>query len=329
MSVGRLGSAALILAAITAPAIWYLARSRSPSEARASAQAQTVENGGPLQAVAYGHEFRQDDWPAVAASPDGSVWAAWLSFDNGRDDLAIRRYQNGKWGNLMWVPGTSGDSWMPQIAVDARNRVWVVWSQMEEGNWDLYARRFDPAIQQWGRRERLTSHPLPDIHPRLAAGSKGRFSVAWQSFRDRHSNIFLIEFDGGKFSPEIRVTNHAANDWFPSVAIDSRGAAWLAYDSYRNGSYDVFLSRVENGKTVEEITVAASPMMETQASVAVDSMDRVWVAWEAGMPFWGKDFGYVFRERATGKPLGDFREARLRCWAGGQWRDPAPVAAAF
>src|SRR5690348_10749114 len=75
----------------------------------------------PMTATAVGHEYRQDDLPAIAATPDGSLWAAWLSFQGERDDIATRRYRDGKWQNLQWVPGTSGDSWMPQIGVDSEN----------------------------------------------------------------------------------------------------------------------------------------------------------------------------------------------------------------
>src|SRR2546425_6825159 len=92
---------------------------------------------------------------------------------------------------IHWVPNTSGDSWLPQIAVDSGNRPWVVWSQQLNGNWDIYARRFDPAQNEWGTIERLTSDPLPDINPRLASSSKGRFALVWQGFRGKNSNIFL------------------------------------------------------------------------------------------------------------------------------------------
>jgi hypothetical protein len=132
-----------------------------------------------------GHEFRQDDLPSLAAAPDGSIWVAWLSFEGSRDDVVLRRYHNGAWGNIQWVPNTSGDSWLPQVGVDAQNRPWVVWSQQEKGNWDIYARRFDPDKQEWGPQERLTTDPLPDINPRLASDGKGRLVVAWQGFRRR------------------------------------------------------------------------------------------------------------------------------------------------
>src|SRR5688572_13682133 len=85
--------------------------------------------GQQIHTIAIGHESRQDDSPTLAISPDGSAWAAWLSFSGDRDDIAIRQYKDNKWGALQWVPGASGDSWLPQVIADRQNRVWVVWSQ--------------------------------------------------------------------------------------------------------------------------------------------------------------------------------------------------------
>lgn len=101
-----------------------------------------------ILATAVGHEYRQDDMPSIAAAPDGSLWVAWLSFAGDRDDVALRRCQDGKWSNLHWVPATGGDNWLPQVMVDVANRPWAVWSGQVNGNWDIYARRFDPAKQE-------------------------------------------------------------------------------------------------------------------------------------------------------------------------------------
>jgi len=311
---------------------WWVAQPEPVVNAAPLPTAVSQPGGGPeITATFVGHEFRQDDLPVVAAAPDGSFWVAWLSFVGDRDDVAIRHWVNGKWGNLQWVPGTSGDNWLPQIGVDSSNRVWVVWSQGENGNWDLYARSYDPGRQEWGPRERLTSHPMPDINPRMASDGKGHFALVWQGFRGRNSNIFLKTFDGQRWSPEVRVTNRAANDWEPAVALDGRGNAWVAYDSYKNGNYDVFLRRVAAGSPQgEELGVAVTPRFEAKATVAVDTAGRVWVAWEAGRPNWGKDQGYVIRAAAPGAPLGATREVRIRCLDSGQWRAPAqPLVSAF
>jgi len=284
-----------------------------------------------ISSTAVGHQFRQDDWPAIASAPDGSMWIAWLSFVGDRDDVVIRHYKDGKWGNLQWVPGTSGDSYLPQVAVDSSNRVWAVWSQMVGANWDIYARRFDPEKQEWSALERLTSDPLPDINPRLASDGKGRFALVWQGFRGKNCNIFLKTFDGSKWSADVRVTHRAANDWEPAVAFDSKGTAWVAYDSYQNGNYDVFVTAVRDGKPDgAEMPVAATPRFEAKPTVAVDSSDRVWVAWETGPPNWGKDQGYTIRSRQPGVPLGGVRKPEIKCLVGGHWKAPeASLESAF
>src|SRR4029079_1025043 len=130
-----------------------------------------------MPATMVGHQFRQDDLPAVEASPDGSLWIAWLSFVGDRDDCVIRHYVDGHWSNLQWVPNTSGDSWLPQIAVDAQNRPWAVWSQQVNGNWYLCARSYDPKKQEWGQLERLTTDPMPDVNPRLTSDGKGKLAL--------------------------------------------------------------------------------------------------------------------------------------------------------
>ena len=215
----RLTIAVVIAASISLYA-WFSTHRRVPPPPVMSLM-QT--GGGPdIQATMVGHEFRQDDLPSLAAAPDGSLWLAWLSFAGDRDDVVIRHFSNGKWSNLQWVPNTSGDSWLPQIAVDAQNRPWVVWSQQVNGT-GTFTRAAEPAKQDWGALQRLTNHPLPDINPRLSSDGKGRFAVVWQGFRGKNSNIFLKTFDGEKWSAEIRVTNRASNDWEPAAAIDPQG----------------------------------------------------------------------------------------------------------
>ena len=274
-----------------------------------------------------GSEQREDDLPSLASAPDGSLWLAWLSYSDRRDEIALRRYSDGVWGNLQYVPNTSGDSWFPQVAVEAGGRVWVVWSQREDGNWDLYARGFDGGEQAWGPLLRLTGDPGPDINHRVAGDRHGRISVVWQGFRSGRSNIYLKTLEGGEWSGAVAVTGNAgrnaANDWDPAVAIDSSGTSWVAYDSYRNGNYDVYLREVKNGKTVgAEVAIAETPLFEARATVAADREDRVWVAWESGGANWGKDTGYKIRGREPGVRLGAERTVRIRCYSNGRLQAP-------
>ena len=279
-----------------------------------------------------GSESYEDDLPAIASSSDGTLWLAWLAYSDRRDEIAVRPWRDGEWGNMRFVPNTSGDVWLPQAAVDSEDRLWVVWTQMLDSNWDLYARSYDPGEEAWGTMIRLTDHVLPDINPRLTADSRGRLAVVWQGFRNGHSNIYLKTYarESG-WSEAVQVTGRPANDWEPAVAFDSQGTAWVAYDSYANGNYDVFLSGVRDGAvTVPEMAVAATGRYEAKATLAVDRADRVWVAWEAGGANWGKDTGFNIRASQPGVRIGADREVLVAAYAGGSLRTTArPLQSVF
>ena len=293
---------------------------------------------GPLAAQGLsepamaGTEMMEDDLPSVAAASDGSLWLAWLAYADRRDEIALRRWQDGQWGNMRFVPNTSGDVWLPQAGVDASDRLWVVWTQMLDGNWDMHARAFDPAEDAWGPLLRLTDHPLPDINPRLASDGRGNLALAWQGFRDGGSNIYVKTYarDSG-WSDDVRVTGRPGNDWEPAVAFDSAGTVWVAYDSYKRGNYDVFLTGVRDGRVaVPEIAVAATGRHEAKPTVAVDSSDRVWVAWEEGGANWGKDTGFNIRPREPGVTIGARRDVRVAILANGTLHAPAsPLQAVY
>ena len=279
-----------------------------------------------------GSQMREDDLPSLAAGPDGSLWKVWLAYADRRDEIAIRRWQDGTWGNLRYVPNTSGDVWLPQAGVDGDGRLWVAWTQMLDGNWDMYARSYDPGEQAWGRLVRLTDHPMPDINPRMASDGRGKLALVWQGFRGRHSNIYLKTHSGESgWSAPVQITRKPANHWEPAVAFDSSGTVWVAYDSYASGNYDVLLTGVRDGAlTVPEIAVAASGRHEAKATVAVDGDDRVWVAWESGGANWGKDTGYNIRPRQPGVVIGADREVNIAAYAGGRLETTAePLQAVF
>ncbi|MBV9082219.1 MAG: hypothetical protein JOZ62_06070, partial [Acidobacteriaceae bacterium] len=133
-----------------------------------------------------GLDQRQDDFPSIAAGADGTIWAVWASYSGLYDEIHARTYRNGAWSTIFPVPGVTGDVWMPQVAIDASGKPWFVWSQQvdypprdpERVNWDIYAVRYEG--DRWGKVERLTNDPGPDINPRLKRDARGRIWLVWQ-----------------------------------------------------------------------------------------------------------------------------------------------------
>ena len=284
-------------------------------------------------------DTRYDDYPSVAVSASGVCWLVWQSYSGGRDEVRIRKLDD-SWRTFSRVPGTTGDVWRPQVALDREERPWIVWSQQGNGNFDLVARRLDAEANQWGDLVRLSSHPNPDVDHHLIADSRGWLWVVWQGFRSDNSDIFLRYFDGSTWSDEIQVSDHPANDWEPQIATDRQGVAIVVWDSYRNGNYDVFLRRFAHGELGPVTPVAETARFEAHASVGVDLDGRVWVAWDEAAPNWGKDSGptvdpgwigrgrelwtsWIDQPSAPGARLYESRKINLSVFEGGRRMQPS------
>jgi hypothetical protein len=264
-----------------------------------------------------------DDFASIAQTSDGTVFAAYAAYFDGHDQIRIhRRLTDGWWSTRSYVPTAAArsDIWMPQLAVDAKDRVWVIWSEQtgqekgKSGNWDIYAR---PLLgDSWGKIERLTSDPKPDINPHVTVDAKKNIHVVWQAHPNNSGDVQYAKFDGESWSKPLSVTNDDQSDWYPHVAVDSNGTAWIAFDSYRRGDYDVYLTSVSpKGELAKVLPIAQSNYYEAHATVACGADGEVWVAWEQGGHNWGKDQGYWLKKenRDQGTTLGSGRKVHVAC----------------
>ncbi|MEZ5361982.1 MAG: hypothetical protein R2748_06445 [Bryobacterales bacterium] len=230
----------------------------------------------------------QDDYPAIAAGPDGRLWCAWSAHRDGHETLLVRWQDgDGAWSQAEALSDGPGDYYHLALISTAPRAVLAVWSATVDGNLDLYSRRF--AEGAWGKIERLTREPGPDTFPRLAAGPDGEVHLVWQSSGATKTDISWMRLRGSSWSAPQKVTEHPASDWEPSVAVNSRGEAAIAWDSYRHGNYDIFLRRVTAGKLGPVERITSSPDFEAHANLAYDKRDRLWIAFDNGGPNWGKD----------------------------------------
>src|SRR5262249_27882919 len=100
----------------------------------------------------------EQDYPAAVVDSTGAVWLAYLEFkhhpghDNirnipdkfenmtakpGGDQILLRKFSNGAWGDPIAITPPGGDLYRPAIAIDGKGRPWVLWSANENNNFDL------------------------------------------------------------------------------------------------------------------------------------------------------------------------------------------------
>jgi hypothetical protein len=271
----------------------------------------------------------EQDYPAAAVDSTGAVWLAYLefkhnpnhndirntpnNFDNmtaktGGDQVLLRKYANGNWGEPIAITPPGGDLYRPAIAIDGKGRPWVFWSANQNSNFDVWARVVESG--QPGATVRISSEPGSDIDAAATTDSSGRVWVAWQGWRNGKASIFAAVENGNTFSKPATVANSAGNEWNPAIAADSAGHVSVAWDSYRNGNYDVYV-RTASGPSGwgREVPLAAGATYEAYPSIAYDAAGTLWVAYEEGGERWGKDFG---ADESSGLSLYAGRAVRLR-----------------
>ncbi len=279
----------------------------------------------------------EEDYPAAAAAPNGDVWMVYVHFRHnpehnrlraapdtpitdfaklkaptGGDQILVRKFSGGVWGQAIAVTEAGADLYRPAIAIDGQGRPWVFWAQ--NVGWPSGAANFEifASLIADGKRTpkiRLSNDPGSDIDAVATTDSNGKVWVAWQGWRKGRAAIFAASQNGDKFDAASAVSESPANEWNPAIAADSHGRVTVAWDSYRNGNYDIYSRTASGGSWGAEKPLAASARYEAYPSIAYDNTGRLWMAYEEGGKAWGKDFGAY---NTTGVAVYQGRAIRLR-----------------
>lgn len=289
----------------------------------------------------------EDDFPAAAYGPDGTLWVAYISYTvreeerrieapalkkqpadfksyytpEPADQLFVKYYRGGKWSMPIAVTPPHQDLARCAIAADDR-QIAVVYSAQVGGNFDLYRRVITyrstkpDAPLEWQLRgsERLTTAASPDITPVMCTDQRGTTWLACQSWGEdgKQARIHVFEDDSkGAWHRTVIAGAAGENCWHPAIAADSTGKVAVAYDIYRDGDYDVHVSIFEGGgKPPRDHVVASTLQAEMRPSVAYQG-DRLWIAYEEGPEKWGQDSGALVTGK--GEPLYSRRSVRVVC----------------
>jgi hypothetical protein len=302
----------------------------------------------------------EDDYPALAKGPDGTVWLAYVEYrpsppvvmdrvkaggfeelapkGNG-DQILLVRFDGKSWSPPLEVTDPGLDVWRPAVAVDGQGVVWVAWAQQADGDWEVFHRRYTPGPGggrpssagypgRWSEVTRVTRHPGTDFNVAAAADAAGVVWLAWQSWREDNFDVMLsAQADGHPWREPRVLSTSQANDWSPAIAADGKGNVYVAYDTYDQGNYDVLLAVVN--KEARVIPVATSAKFEARPHLACDAQGRVWIAYEEGDEQWGKDYAHagnvsnVGLEKNPGFALYVNRTVRVKCLADGRLLEPA------
>jgi hypothetical protein len=300
-----------------------------------AAVARLVTTATPIAATKL-----EEDMPAACHGPDGTLWVAYVAYQNREesrrieapqlkdqpkdfkayyqpelgDQLFVKSFKDGNWSEPIAITNAKQDIARCAIAVSSDGVVYVAYSVLRKDGYRLYVRQIG-AKGTLGGEERVTPVPGSRITPVMTTDSEGRPWLAVQSWDDKGQagiDVFYGAFAGWSHVTKIE-GKPGENCWHPTIAASTGRTVTVAYDVYRHGSYDVRATIMVPGrKAVEKnIAIAASAKFEARPSIIYDPQGRLWIAYEEGAEKWGKDYGSLVSGK--GNPLYSARSVRVVC----------------
>jgi hypothetical protein len=296
----------------------------------------------------------EDDFPAAAYGPDGTLWVAYIAYtlkeesrrieaanlkeqpkdfksyytpDFG-DQLLVNSFKGGKWSEPIAITGPNEDLMKCAIAVEGDGTAWVAYSANKEGKHTIRLRPVtskqgaEPVvgpeqvltIGMPGLQEKLEG---PHLDPRMCTDQLGKLWLAVQSFDKQWATIQIFSGTNGKWTQRLMPIHPRPKRWHPAIASGPAAELAVANDAYDWGNYDVNTYILKDGKFETSVpSIAASPRFEARPAVCYDPQGRLWIAYEEGPEGWGKDYGPL--EKKPGDSLYSQRSVRVVCLKDGK-----------
>jgi hypothetical protein len=209
-----------------------------------------------------GSEFRVNTYttssqrmPAVAADASGNFVVVWQSLgpDAGYGIFGQRFSAAGapRGAEFRVNTYTTSTQRLPAVAADANGNFVVVWQSIGQdgaASYGIFGQRFDAFGAPQGSEFRVNSYTTGDqLEPTIAAGSDGRFVVAWESDGEDGSNhgVFAQRFDAGGIAQggEFQVNSYTTGEQRSAAAAANASGDFVVVwhsDGQDGSSYGIF-----------------------------------------------------------------------------------------
>lgn len=295
--------------------------------------------------------------PTLTAASDGELWLSYEMLAGERWGIHVRKAAGElEFGEPRRVSSEEGSDINHSAAAFTDGGIALVWQGDRNGQWDVVFRVIDSRGEAAKTRV-LSSNPLGDWHPKIAASGHGECTVVWDAYDGESFSVRARTFDGRKWGKPVAVTDTKAFEGRPAVTYDAGGRIYLSWEEgainwgkeYRGSLReadklnDVFgplhrflLLRVARLSPAGEVRRLALPLPTVEVAAAregaVAGRERLGVYYERGQlavdganRLWVVYRHYYYPEVALpGRPTSHVEEGwRLyaRCYEEGKWSE--------
>jgi len=187
----------------------------------------------PLEVTGEGlHVWR----PTAAVDGQGNVWVAWSQQIDGDWDIFYRRYTPpkdngaGTWSDVVRLTRAPGSDFHVVAATDAAGTVWLAWQAWRNNHFDILLAA-PVAGHPWSEPRAISRSSANNWTPAIAADSRGRVYVAWDTYDKGNYDVMLFTLDKDGKSNEVRaVADSPKFEARPHLACDKQDRLWIAYE---------------------------------------------------------------------------------------------------
>lgn len=249
---------------------------RSPSGWTPEWLNQTEYNGSWDTLSPLTDMVHSDGHPTVAAGPDGSLMAAWVSGVNGRASICSHDFTGGSAG---WVTVDDYAYWEedPVLMIPETGFPRIFYSRF---NLDSYNHNIVHASwngTSWSNPSPLHACDRYDLHPEVVE-FQGNIHLFWQRWIDGTSRIYWSWEDGGTWTAPTDVSPGSDNATHPVAVRDNSGHLCLAYTVRNRGTWDIVFRRYNGYWTLPEYITGTDAGQSAPAMTAFNA-DEIWMAY--------------------------------------------------
>lgn len=210
--------------------------------------------------------------PVIAFAPDGILWMAWPSYQNGRFRLAVTSRSQNRWSSLLHPDSGTVDQVEPQLLIDPFGFPLLVYSSYDGNRW---------SVKQTTKMQKGWSEPHilgQGFHP-SAIMVEGRLWIAWEW----EGRIYLSTNVGRDDNEALRIIKpeHSHISYSsPCLAAGSGGEIWITWTAARLNYQSVLVQRIDD-KDHPVLVVDDGGGINRHPRLSVDSTGRAWVVYES------------------------------------------------
>lgn len=224
-----------------------------------------------------------DSWaPDLAVDSSGNPHVVWQeNLTENREIFYLRSTDGGDtWSASQRLTWNSGNSSIPNVAVDPSGNPHVSWHDKTPGNEEIYYKKSTDGGASWPAGQRLTWNAGVSGYPQIALASSTYLTVVWSDSTPGNRETYCKRStDGGAtWLASQRLSWNSGDTWTLALVVDSSKCYHLVWRDTTPGNSEVYYRKSTGGSVwsaIERLTWTSGECLALDISVGPSDIVHV------------------------------------------------------